>query len=57
MKKRAYSPPAVSRVDLVSHEVALQVCKTGTSQTQPTGGGGKCNTPVSNPCRTIMSPS
>lgn len=53
MKKKAYVPPAVARVDLVTHEVALQVRKTGTNQVQPTGSGGKCTTPAVNPCRSV----
>ncbi|HYB73902.1 MAG TPA: hypothetical protein VED18_11040 [Candidatus Sulfotelmatobacter sp.] len=56
MKKRAYTPPTVTRVDLVTHEVALAVCKTNTRKTQPNGGNRTC-TQTANPCRTTTSPS
>ena len=56
MKKRAYTPPAVSRVDLVSHEVALQICKTATPTRQPNTTNRRC-TQTANPCRTVNNPS
>ncbi|HYB73903.1 MAG TPA: hypothetical protein VED18_11045 [Candidatus Sulfotelmatobacter sp.] len=56
MKKRPYTPPAVSRVDLVSHEVALQVCKTNTATTNPSGKSKPCNA-AGNNCKAINSPS
>ena len=57
MKKRAYTPPAVNRVDLVSHEVALQVCKTATSKTQPNGTNRTCTSGGPAACKTIASSS
>ena len=56
MKKRPYTPPAVSRVDLVSHEVALAVCKTNTTRNQPNGANVRCTSGF-NPCRTTTSTS
>ena len=57
MNRKAYTPPTVTRVDLVTHEVALQVCKTGNNAVQPTGSGGRCTTPSVNPCRNVNSAS
>lgn len=57
MKKRAYTPPAVSRVDLVTHEVALAICKTNTRRSQPNSANRRCNQGGGNACRTVTNPS
>jgi hypothetical protein len=57
MKKRAYTPPAVSRVDLVTHEVALAICKTNTRRNQPNSANRRCNQGGGNACRTVTNPS
>lgn len=57
MKKRTYVPPAVTRVDLVTHEVALQVCKTNTRRAQPNGANVRCTAGGASACRNVTSPS
>jgi hypothetical protein len=57
MKKQPYTPPRVSRVDLVTQEVALQVCKTNTRQAQPNSANRRCTAGGVNACRNLTSPS
>jgi len=55
--KRPYTKPIGARVDLLSHEVALQVCKTPQRRTQPNGASIKCTQGGTSACMTIQSTS